>query len=337
MRTRAWLWLLAFAGACDHASIEQAADAGSPPAFDAAGPADAGPPPPPTNQAYVWIWRNYGENLDTVIAHADSFTHVSPALYHVNYDYQSGPARLLNEDDDFDGLSAAEICQRAHEAQLRCEPLVYAGAGNSGTDVGIHHILDDSPAGARQSFIDGMIEVAQANGFDGFNLDWEVDGESTNHDGYGDKWVAFLSAFKGALNAQGMTLSIDIGTWYIRQSECSGGGGVADLTTLGDAVDLAIIMAYTNTLGPAAEACPAPVATPVACDNDMEGQLALMCLLPPSTVAIGLIDPGTGPIADDAFAAIHRYGFHTVALWPDEDPFLGGTDWYSRLADHLGR
>jgi len=62
-----------------------------------------------------------------------------------------------------------------------------------------------------------------------------------------------------------------------------------------------------------------------------------MCLLPPPTVAIGLIDPGTGPIADDALAAIHRYGFGTVAIWPDEDPFLGGTDWYSRLADHLGR
>jgi hypothetical protein len=78
------------------------------------------------------------------LARLDSFTHVSPALYHVNYDYQSGPARLLNESDDFDGLTAAEICQRAHDAQLRCEPLVYAGAGNSGTNLGIHHILDDS-------------------------------------------------------------------------------------------------------------------------------------------------------------------------------------------------
>ncbi len=339
MRMHAWLWMLAGAGvACGSSPMDPSPDGGTPPpAIDAAGPADAGAPPPASRRAYVWIWRNYADHLDTVIAHASSFTHVSPALYQVNYDYQSGPARLLPGSDDFDGLTAAEICRRAHDAQLRCEPLVYAGAGNSGTDLGIHHILDDSPAGAQRSFIDGMIAEAESNGFDGFNLDWEVDGGSTNHADYGDKWVAFLKAFKTALNAKGMTLSIDLGTWYIRQSECSGGGGVADLTTLGDAVDVAIIMAYTNTLGPAADACPDPVATPVACDNQMAGQLALMCLLPRATVAIGLIDPGTAPIADDALAAIGRYGFRAVALWPDDDPFLGGTDWYVRFADYLDR
>jgi len=131
---------------------------------------------------------------------------------------------------------------------------------------------------------------------------------------------------------------LDVGTWYIRQSECSGGGGVVDLTALGEAVDRVIIMAYTNQVGMASDRCPTPVDTPVACENNLVGQLNLMCLLlPRQTVAIGLIDPGSGPIVDDALTLIGRYGFQTVAIWPDEDPFLGGTDWYSRLADYLAQ
>jgi len=329
----AWLVLAAWAGiACGSSTPEQPPDAAGMPG-DAAVPDAA--VPPAARQAYIWIWRDYVASLDAVVAHAGSFTHVSPALYELNYDYQSGPAHLLGEVDDFDGLTAAQVCQRVHDAQLRCEPLLYAGAGNTGTDQGIHNVLDDAPAGAQQSFIDSMVAEAQARGFDGFNLDWEFDGATTGQAAYGAKLVAFLTAFRSALNAKGMTLSFDLGTWYIRQSECSGGDGVADLTTLGNAVDLAIIEAYTNQMGPPSTGCPEPVATPVACDNNVVGQLNLMCLLPRARVAIGLIDPGSGPIVDDVLATIGHYGFQTVAIWPDEDPFLGGTDWYPRLADYL--
>jgi hypothetical protein len=121
----------------------------------------------------------------------------------------------------------------------------------------------------------------------------------------------------------------------VRQSDCSGGGGVADLKALGDAVDLVIIEAYTNKLGAASGGCPATVTAPVSCDETLVGQLTLMCLSPRPTVAIGLIDPGSGVIADDALATIRTFGFQTVALWPDEDPFLGGADWYTPLADYL--
>lgn len=301
---------------------------------DARGP-DGGPPAATPRQAYIWIWRNYGEHLGAIVAHASSFTHVSPAFYELNFDYQSGPAHLFNN-DDFDGMSAAAFCQRAHDAGLKCEPLVYAGAGNGGTDQGIRNVLDDAPPGAQASFIDAMVAEAETRGFDGFNLDWEFDGAATGHAAYGAKLVAFLGAFEAALHQHGMTLSLDLGTWYIRQSECSGGDGVVDLVELGDAVDLAIIEAYTDKLGAARSECPTPVATPVACDNDVTGQLDLMCLSPRATVAIGLIDPGSGPVADAVLAQVASYGFQTVAIWPDEDPFLGGTDWYSRLAAYLG-
>ena len=69
--------------------------------------------------------------------------------------------------------------------------------------------------------------------------------------------------------------------------------------------------------------CCQPVTTPVACDNNLVGQMNLMCLLPRAHVAIGLIDPGSGVIADEALARIAAYGYPAVALWPDNDPFLG--------------
>jgi hypothetical protein len=329
-----WLMVMAWAALGCGSRPSQSADAPLGAAVDAA-PVDSSLPPMKARQAYIWIWRDYANSLDKVIAHAASFTHVSPALYQLNFDYQSGAARLLNPSDDFDGLSAAELCQRAHHAGLKCEPLIYAGAGNFGTDQGIHNILDDKPAGARKSFIDAMIAAGQSNGFDGYNLDWEVDNGQTSYAAYGAKLITFLTAFKAALNQHGMTVSFDLGTWYIRESDCSGGGGVADVTALGGAVDLAIIEAYTNKVGAASSGCPAHVSTPVACDESLVGQLDLMCLPARSSVAIGLIDPGSGPIVDDALATIGSYGYQTVAIWPDEDPFLGGTDWYTKLADYL--
>ena len=186
--------------ACDAAPT--ATPDATPDAGPAASPDAATPPAIPPRQAYIWIWRNYRDSLDAVVAHAASFTHVSPAFYELNFDYQSGPAHLFN-DDDFDGESSAAFCQRAHDAGLRCEPLVYAGAGNGGTDQGIHNVLDDSPPGARQSFIDSMVAEATTHGFDGFNLDWELDGAATGHAAYGAKLVtcgADGSWYRGAAN-----------------------------------------------------------------------------------------------------------------------------------------
>ena len=331
--------LLALAlSACRSPAPASTIDGPLAPSIDAPAPPDAGSPDAevaPARQSYIWIWRNYKASLDAVLAHAKSFTHVSPALYQLNFDYQSGPARLLNAKDDFDGLTAAQLCKRAHDAGLRCAPLIYAGAGNFGTDQGIHNILDDKPSGARKSFIDSMIAAAKSNGFDGYNLDWEVDNGQTSYDKYGAKLISFLTAFKAALNANGLSVSLDLGTWYIRQSDCSGGAGVVDLKALGTAVDLLIIEAYTNKIGTVAGGCPADVKTPVACDESLVGQLTLMCLSPRATVAIGLIDPGSGPIADQALSTIRAYQFTSVALWPDDDPFLGGADWYTPLADYL--
>ena len=49
---------------------------------------------------------------------------------------------------------------------------MYAGAGNHGTDQGIQNVLGN-PAIA-QSFIDAQVQEALEQGYDGWNLDWEV-------------------------------------------------------------------------------------------------------------------------------------------------------------------
>src|SRR5689334_14755685 len=95
-------WLLAACGSSATTTSDAglgAADATTPDDDAAPGP-DAAPSEVP-RQAYIWVWRNYGDSLDAIVAHASSFTHVSPAFYELNFDYQSGPAHIFG--DDFDG------------------------------------------------------------------------------------------------------------------------------------------------------------------------------------------------------------------------------------------
>ncbi|HWE29179.1 MAG TPA: hypothetical protein VHB97_14320 [Polyangia bacterium] len=300
---------------------------------------------PPAKQSLIWVWQDYVNSLATVAAHASSFTQVSPALYTLNYAYASGAAQLLSS--DFDGLSAAQVSQTIHAAKLACIPLIYAGAGNNGTDQGIQNILNDSPAGAQQSFITSMVTEAVDNAYDGYNLDWEVG--NTGHD-YSAKLVTFLSAFRDALHAKGMTLSLDLGTWYVQQCTGSGGDGFVDFTTLGDSVDWAILEDYANGLGTPGGGCPSGLQTAVQCDNDFASALDVMCDIPPQNVSIGLIsaysgNSGTNPFAGDALQAVTAYGFRAVAIWPaysnvflDETAISpSGATWYSLLADYLAQ
>ncbi|HTA90627.1 MAG TPA: hypothetical protein VK745_13650 [Polyangiaceae bacterium] len=292
----------------------------------------------PGKQVLIWVWMNYKDDLATVEAHASSFTHVSPALYQMNYDYQSGPPMLLNGNDQFSGLSSSQIAQELHMAGLKCVPLVYAGAGNSGTDQGIQNVLNDSPAGTQQNLITSMVNEAKTKGYDGWNLDWEVG--NTGYNAYGMKLISFLGKFKQALNAEGMQLSLDLGDWYVRQC---GGDGLVDLAALGDSVDLAIMEDYAGTLGNPGSACPMPAPTNLNCDKDFTAQLQVMCNAKPAHVSIGVIAPGTSAFASQAFQAVADYGFTGVALWPGnmgflaQDNFPQGQSWYSVFSDFLAQ
>jgi hypothetical protein len=324
-------------------------DAG--PASDGASSGDASPgddasteagPTPPGKQSLIWVWMDYANSLDKVVAHASSFTQVSPALYNINYDYQGGVAHQVNGNDDYDGLSTAQVAQKVHAAGLTCIPLMYAGAGNFGTDQGIQNILNDAPAGTQQGFITSMIGEAKTKGYDGYNLDWEVTG-STGYGAYGKKLVSFLTAFKAALHKEGMTLSLDLGGWYVRQCTAGGSDGLVDLTTIGASVDWAIIEAYAGALGSPGQSCPGKSNGAINCDATFADALNAMCqVLPAPSVSIGLISTGSNSFAGDALDAVNAYGFTAVAVWPDDSTFLNdsnmqpaGATWYDVLKTYL--
>jgi|HubBroStandDraft_1064217.scaffolds.fasta_scaffold04722_7 hypothetical protein len=309
--------------------------------------ADSGPPligtdagePAGGKQSLIWVWENYSSALQSVASHASSFTHVSPALYQLNYDYTSGVAQLLNGNDDFGGgLTSKSIAQKIHAAGLKCVPMMYAGAGNSGTDQGIQNVLNDSPAGAQQTFITSMITEAMNKGYDGYNLDWEV---GNTGESYSDKLTSFLTAFKTALNAQGMQLSLDIAGWYISQCSASGGSALVDLTQIGPSLDLAILEDYAGALGGPVQTCASATNnnSKDCGDSTFVSGLNVMCHLPANVVSLGLIYSANSGGADTytsaALSAVSSYGFKAVAVWPDDFGFYSQASWYSALATYL--
>ncbi len=162
---------------------------------------------------------------------------------------------MLNTDDSFDRPEFdKDISDTVHAAGLKVQPLMYAGAGNSGTDQGIQNILNDAPAGTQQNFITAMVAECVATDNDGINQDWAVQG--TNYDQYGTKLISFLTAFTAAMHAKNMVVTFDLGGWYTRQ--CGDDTGLVDLSQVGHSVDQMIMEDYTGTYGDKnAKACPA--------------------------------------------------------------------------------
>jgi hypothetical protein len=295
-------------------------------------------------QVLVWLptyLGSFSANLSMVTGSSPkAYTQVSPDFYNLNYAYTSGPAQIAGE--TFDGLTVAQVAQQVHAAGMQLIPLVYAGAGNSGTDQGIQNVVSDSPAGTQNNFITAMVKEAQTRQYDGWNLDFEV--SSTGYAQFGVPYVKFLAAFKAALHAANMILTIDVADWYIRQ--CAG-DGLVDLTEIGPSVDLVIMEDYAGTYGSPVASCPGGTAPAQQnCNNEFGALMNIMCdVSPTSAVSIGLIEgsggSGANPFLDQALNAVAAAGFTSVAVWPDETPFLnsanipsGGT-WNSLLAEYL--
>jgi hypothetical protein len=301
------------------------------------GSAGARPANPQNKQSLIWIWQDYRNSIAKVLENANSFTHASPALYQMNYDYKSGVVQPpVGSNGYFAELTGKDIAVALHSGGLKVVPLMYAGAGNNGTDLGIQNVLSD-PAVA-QSFIDSQVQEALDKGYDGWNLDWEVQG--TTYGQYGPSLITFLIAFKAALHAHDMELSFDLGGWYVKQCMASGGSGLVDLKAMGAAVDQAIIEDYAKTFDGPTDKCPDVVPDLQDCSSFGNG-LSVMCATTSSSVSIGLITPGSNPFADQALGAISSYGFKSVALWPDASAFLNsqgipnnGT-WFSVLGAWL--
>jgi hypothetical protein len=273
-------------------------------------------------ESLVWVWMDYPQSLAAVAANASSFTHVSPSLYDVNYDYASGVAEMQSDDgpDSFDGLSSAQIATQIHAAGMKCIPLIQGGAANTGTDQGIQNIIGDSPKGTQAAFISSMVQEAVTKGYDGYSLDWEVGG-STDYATYGAGFVSFLGAFQAALHQDQMQLTLIVGDWFVEQSNCSGGTGLVDLAGVAPNVDQVIVMDYMTTLGTPPAACTASVSNPQNCGNDFGSDMNLMCAyVPEAKINIGFdSDPSAGNngIAGACVSATQVSGISAVSIWPE--------------------
>jgi hypothetical protein len=317
-----------------------AADA---PAADASSDVSA---PSNAKESLVWMptyLGSFSANLQSVTTNPKSFSIVAPDFYDLNSNYTSGPPNLHGT--TYDGMSISQIVQQVHAAGMKITPLMYAGAGNSGTDQGIENVIGDSPSGTQNNFITAAVMEAQTQGWDGWDLDWEPG--NVGYTQYGAPYVQFLKAFQAALHAQHMIVSITVGDWYIRQC---GGDGLVDLTQIGPVVDRVIIMDYTNSLGNPASSCPGgSPPSQQTCNEDFGTLMNLMCAVSPSAaVSIGMIEgtggTGANPFLDQALNAVAAVGFPGVAVWPSGNaPFLDATNipnggtWYSLLATFMSK
>lgn len=314
------------------------------------------PAPASGKESWVWVYTDYGVTLDAITANKAAFTHVSPTFYTVNYAYKSGVAYYStcpniyyctgNSPNSFSGMTTKQFTDKVKALGLRTVPAIYGGSGNSGTDDGIKTILDNT-GGAGDAFVSSMTAEAVANGYDGYNIDWEV--AATIDGAYADKFIAFVNKFKAALAPYGMSLSVDAIVSNVNGTWCSGNSGFLDFPKLAaSSIDRVIIEDYVNTLGKATTSCQGVVmstSSPALCDFTFTGELNMMCSpnLPLEKAVIGLMaDPSaTNPIAGAAFSALQGYGFTRVAVWP-QYPFMNtsgispaGATWYGLLQSFL--
>jgi hypothetical protein len=288
-------------------------------------------------QLLMWVptWVDWPNSLSTVTSSNPKVaTQISPDFYdfNANGNYTSGPATLIYTGGG-NMPTVSQVAQQVHAAGMLLVPLVYGGASNlsDGTDQGIQNVLSNPTT--QNNFITAMVTEAQSQGYDGWNLDWEV-GTSTTNSKYGAQFISFLSAFKKALNAQHMILTLDVAQWYILQC---GGDSLVDLTQIGSAVDYAIIEDYVTDFGTPVTSCSASAWQNSGCST-FGDLMNLMCAVTPSSaVSIGLmaepggttsqggVTEGTGPILPQALSAISAAGFTAIAVWPDGSPFLDST------------
>jgi hypothetical protein len=285
-------------------------------------------------QLLMWLptWVDWPDSLSTVTnSNPKIASIVSPDFYdfNANGNYTSGPPSLAY----WGSPTIAQVAQQVHAAGMLLVPLVYGGASNlsHGTDQGIQNVLSNSTI--QKNFIAAMVSEAQSQHYDGWNLDWEVD-PSMTYAQFGAQYISFLSAFKKALNAQHMILTVDVAQWYIRQC---GGDALVDLGQIGSAVDYAIIEDYVTAFGSPVTSCSTRAWQNDNCST-FGDLMNLMCAVTPSSaVSIGLMaEPGgttsqggttegTGPILRQALSAVSAAGFTAIAVWPDGSPFLDST------------
>jgi hypothetical protein len=305
---------------------------------------------------------DYPDDVFNVIGqHKSSFTHVATLVYDIVSYSGSGVVPFWNTPGGADvfqnGLTSTTMATKVHGMGLKYLATILGGAElDNGDNQPIVTILD-----APSSFISSMVQEGVTKKYDGYALDWEMGGGTPNVDDgtYDAKMEAFLGAFKAALNAHGMILSIAIVPNDIKQSCTSYGNGVFDLTQLGNSVDLVMLEDYATSLGTPASSCPAGYKDPAGCLGltsvflPFADEVALLCsTLKPGTVNIILNSSPmfTNPFAGGAVSVVEAYGVASIGLFPQINANgpggtyavfdatgiqPSGSDWFTLLAGFL--
>jgi hypothetical protein len=299
-----------------------------------------------------------------VAKHTASFTHVAAFVYECSNYSGGGVAPFWNTPGGADvwqnGLTSTTMAAKVHGMGLKYLAAV-AGGAELNSNQGIINIITDNPPGTQSGFITSMVQEGVNKKYDGYALDWEMGGapagQIIDYNDHGAKMQSFLAAFKAALHAQGMILTVAFVPNDVKQSCTSYGNGVWDLTEFGKNVDLAMLEDYANSLGTPSASCPAGYTDP-GCSPSMTfapfaNEAALLCsTMVPSSVNVtaNAWSQMTNPFAGDAVNTLEAYGINSIGLFPqiNNDGPGGsysifesngiqpaGTDWFTLLEAYL--
>jgi hypothetical protein len=309
--------------------------------------------------------------LNVIGAHTSAFTHVAVLIYDVS-NYKSGVAPFWNTPGGGDVFqnnnSSATLAEKVHTMGLKMLAGVFGGQ-ELGSNQGIVTLLNDTPPGTQAGFITSMVNEGVTKKYDGFALDWAMGGATMaltiDFPRYAIKMQNFLGAFRSALHAKGMVLTLAMVPNDVKQACISYGNGVFDLQQLGKYVDLAMMEAYGTTFGSGGTSCPKNYTDPPSCfggnifapfTNDVDLLCANTAQMGQMTVMMSASPQMTNPFAGQAMALVKQYGIPSVSLFPEinTDKVDGGsgpdgtyaifdstgispagTDWFALLTDFL--
>jgi hypothetical protein len=309
---------------------------------------------------------DYPDDVFNVIAaHTSSFTHVAAFVYEITGYSGGGVAPFWNTPGGADvfqnGLTSTTMVSKVHGMGLKYLAAV-AGGAELNSNQGVLNIITDSPTGTQAGFITSMVSEGVTKHYDGYALDLEMGGapagQVISYAQHGAEMESFLAAFKSALHAQGMILTVAFVPNDVKQSCTSYGNGVWDLTELGKNVDLAMLEDYATTLGTASTSCPATFSDPSSCYagtvfGPFSNEVDQLCttLLPSSVnITMNAWSMMTNPFAGSAMSLVETYGIRSVGLFPqinNDGPggsysifesngiAPAGDDWFTLLATFL--
>lgn len=201
--------------------------------------------PRPNLEAWVPYWA-LDDSLAQIRRHGDEFQTVSP------FWYRTTSATTIEADPNLNADHGAQFIQYARASGVKVLPSIL-----DGTSAGTMATILADPA-ARTSHVETLRSLAETNGFDGLDLDYEqfafADDRST-WTTTRPAWIAFVEELADALHADGRSLTVSVPPVYDDGQSSESGYWVYDYGAMSEHVDRIRIMAYDYST-----AVPGPIA-----------------------------------------------------------------------------